>query len=613
MQCRFHALIACALLITLVQFPVTAGADEDGWNKKLDGQVRFYQTTEIGALLVGTDKSLYALEATSGEVLWRRKNLRIDETDVAPVTGTDLALLGYERDNRTRFEAVDLLSGKAVWRSDRVRGAAMQMAIDPDSNLIAVVVVRDARAKANSGFKRRPTVYVFNLRDGDELWKQELGDIEMMPARWTEQSGDEVSYTLDNYHPPLFIDGRLYLFYDGVYSLDARTGKERTRERFRVNEEGLALTEADAVIGDQFLYFSGRGRVRGVSRASSRVEWEAKDLGLTPEVILADDVLYVRTGGQFTRLRDGETIERGPYGVSAIDARTGKTLWRYKGADKGITNIALIDAETLMVADRDDLFAIDARTGKRLSKNSHGVERAAFVLVNERGHAVVGGASEIAAFDPGLNKLVWRARHNAPGRGLFRSILSVALRAASLYFRYGGPVSAAFRGVRIAQAISGLRWSGIARGIGPSLTSLATNAARERISARFTPLGIAARINDFRGRRGPARPDFTPDAEDLGERLIDRLDPASQADRLSRFLWHRREVSQLRGRWIYFYTGLKRRGGNGLAGVNVNTGETEREIRLSEPDVRFVTDEVAGLLYAAKGDRLFAHTIAGVR
>ncbi|HEY7913147.1 MAG TPA: PQQ-binding-like beta-propeller repeat protein, partial [Blastocatellia bacterium] len=607
MQYRFPALVACAVLLSLVPFPVTAAANEDGWNKRLDGQIRFYQTTEIGALLVGTEKSLYALEATSGDVLWRRKNLRLDETDVAPVTGTDLALLGYESDNRTRFEAVDLLSGKALWRSDRVRGAAMQMAIDPDSSLIAVVVVRDARAKANSGFKRKPTVYVFNLRDGDELWKQELGDVEMMPARWPEQDGEDVSYTLDNYHPPLFIDGRLYLFYDGVYSVDARTGKERTRERFRVNEEGLALTEADAVVGNQFLYFSGRGRVRAVSRASSRVEWEAKDLGLTPEVILVDDVLYVRTGGQFTRLRDGETVERGPYGVSAIDARTGKTLWRYRGADKGITNIALIDEGTLLVADRDDLFSLDARTGKRLSKSSHGVERAAFVLVNERGHAVVGGASEIAAFDSTVSKLVWRARHKAPGRGLFRSILSVALRAASLYFRYGGPVSAAFRGVRIAQAVTGLRWSGIARGIGPSLTSLATNAARERITARFKPLGIAARINDLKNRRAFTQLDYGPDEADIAERLIDRLDPASQADRLSRFLWHRREVSQLRGRWIYFYTGLKRRGGNGLAGVNVNTGETEREIRLSEPDLRFVTDEVAGLLYAAKGDRLFAH------
>jgi len=40
-------------------------------------------------------------------------------------------------------------------------------------------------------------------------------------------------------------------------------------------------------------------------------------------------------------------------------------MWRYKGADKGITNVVMPDAETLVVADRDDLIVIDARTGKR--------------------------------------------------------------------------------------------------------------------------------------------------------------------------------------------------------------------------------------------------------
>jgi len=32
--------------------------------------------------------------------------------------------------------------------------------------------------------------------------------------------------------------------------------------------------------------------------------------GLTPELVLAPGVLYVRTGGQFTRLKDGEVVAR---------------------------------------------------------------------------------------------------------------------------------------------------------------------------------------------------------------------------------------------------------------------------------------------------------------
>ena len=48
--------------------------------------------------------------------------------------------------------------------------------------------------------------------------------------------------------------------------------------------------------------------------------------------------------------KDGETIERGPYGVAAIDARSGKVLWRYKGADKGITNLVLANPATVTIA-----------------------------------------------------------------------------------------------------------------------------------------------------------------------------------------------------------------------------------------------------------------------
>src|SRR5207237_3466021 len=108
--------------------------------------------------------------------------------------------------------------------------------------------------------------------------------------------------------------------------------------------------------------------VRSITRNECDTGWEAKDLGSVPEMSLTHDVLYARTGGQFARLKDGETIARGPYGVSAIDLEKGKILWRYKGADKGITNITLPDPDTIVLADRDDLIVLEATTGKRRTK-----------------------------------------------------------------------------------------------------------------------------------------------------------------------------------------------------------------------------------------------------
>ncbi|HWS52768.1 MAG TPA: PQQ-binding-like beta-propeller repeat protein, partial [Pyrinomonadaceae bacterium] len=400
----------CGLALLLLCAGAQTAAAAPRWSAKLDARVRFYQATEVGVLVVGTEKSLYGVDAETGDVLWRRKGARPSETDVAAVPGTDVLLLSVGGGDKTRLEAVDLLTGGALWRTDKVRGAVMQMAFEPSSNLLAAVLARDARGDARSGFKRKPVVHAFDLAAGRELWRRELeSEVEMMPA---VAAGDgEVAYTLDNYRPPAFLDGRLYLFYEGVTSLDARTGQERRREKFRVNEEGLALTEADPAADEAHVYFSGRGRVRAVSRADGEEVWESKDLGVTPEMILAGGVIYARTGGRFTRLRDGEEVERGPYGVSAIDASDGKTLWRYKGADKGITNIALPDASTVLVADRDDLIFLDAADGKRRRKVSHGVEGAAFVVLNEGGAAVVGGRNEVAAFDARDGRELWRARH----------------------------------------------------------------------------------------------------------------------------------------------------------------------------------------------------------
>lgn len=609
-SCLFLASFACAV-----------HAAQPAWEAKLDGDVRFYQQSELGALVVGTERSLYAVDGETGETLWRRKGARFDEEDVAFVPGTDYVLLCYEQNDKTRLEAADVLTGKTLWQSDKVKGAVMQTAVDEDAGLLAAVFVRDARDRAREGFKRRPVVHVFELATGRELWKYDLeSEIEMMPSEWREDDG-KVAYTLHNYRPPAFLDGRLYLFYEGVTSLDAREGKEgKQRDKFKVNEEGLALTEADPVADDQFIYASGRGRVRAISRATGETAWEAKDLGLTPEMLLLNGVLYVRTGGQFVRLKDGELAERGSYGVSALDAATGKTLWRFKGADKGITNIAVPDASTIIVADRDDLIMLDARTGKRRAKISHKVEGASFVIVNEGGHAVVGGRNEVAAFDTSGNVSardaeLWRARHDAPGRGLLRTVGAIAARAASLYFRYGGIASTAFRGAQLARGLGALRLSGLAAQISmPDLSSLAADAARDQLSSRFQTFGLARRARDLyaggRSLTNLSAPRISvprPSRDDVEGSLLDRLDPASQLSRLSRYLWRRQRLSALRGQWMYFYTSVA--GGSGLAGVNINNGETGREVRLSDPDARFISDEILSLLYTAKGERLIAYNL----
>ena len=45
---------------------------QQAWRANLDSKVRFYQTTDFGIVLTGTEKSLYAHDGQTGERIWRR-------------------------------------------------------------------------------------------------------------------------------------------------------------------------------------------------------------------------------------------------------------------------------------------------------------------------------------------------------------------------------------------------------------------------------------------------------------------------------------------------------------------------------------------------------------
>jgi outer membrane protein assembly factor BamB len=595
---------------------------QQAWQANLDSSVRFYQTTDFGIVLTGTDRSLYALDGETGERIWRRDTGRINETAVTPVPDTDLVLFSRDLGSKSRLEAVDILSGATIWQSDKVKGDVLQLAADPTSDLIAVVLVKDPKGESGKEFKKKPIVHVLKLSTGDELWKKELdSDVQMMPAKFGESLG-EIAYTLDNYRAPLLLDGRLFLFYEGATSYDAQTGSEREREKFAINEDGLALTEADPIFDDKNIYISGRGRIRAVDRRSGNVVWKADDMGICAEMALIGKVLYVRTGGQFTRLKDGDTVSRGPFGVSAIDAESGETLWRYKGADKGLTNFAFADANTILIADRDELRTIDAKSGKQRDKFEHKIDAAQFVILNEAGNAVVGGKDELAAF-AGTREL-WRVKHKAPSRGVLRIVAGIALRATALYFRYGGVATSAFnlarQGLNIASTVNSFRWSGLRTRFGSlDLTTLASNSARNYLTRRIYSYGSLARWPNAASRitgLQVQRPSIDllgrikPSKADVQESIFDRFDATRYMDKLSSFLLRRKRLAELRGNYMYFYTDLgKTFDRKGIVGVNVHNGKDARVILASDPDQQFVTDESAGLFYSADGSRLQAYQI----
>lgn len=616
-----------ALLFFAVLLFVSTGAAQPVWDVRLESKIRFYQTTDFGIVLAGTDDALYAIAADTGDRIWKRRHKGLDETSIAPVPATDIVLVSSDEGDRTRVFAVDLLSGETLWRSDRFKGDVMQLAVEPEQDLLTVVMVRRSRGRVGEEVKRSPVIHLLRLSDGSENWKKTLdSDVEMMPSRFDSEG--EVSYTLDNYRPPVILDGRVFVFYEGLTAFDVKSGKEAFRDRFRVNEKGLALTEADVSVSERYIFASGRGKIRALDRRDLRIAWEADDLGVAAETVAIGDTLFVRTGGQFTRLRDGETDEKGNFGISALDLKTGRTKWRWKGADRGLTNFVLADDGTIYVADRDEIIGIESSKGRKLFEAEHGVERAQFIAINEAGNLVVGGRDTISAFPVSGGatrgerlKPLWSVKHKAPGRGLLRIVAGIALRAAAIYFRYGGTavsLAGAINRISAARSLLSLRWPGLASRFGSlDLTTLATNAARNYVGNQISVFGIAGRNPNILGRIQGLRiqrPNFAgriaPSREDLQENILDRIDPVRQMERLSGYLLKRKRVAELRGGFMYYYTEIgKPFDRKGLVGVDVGTGRDSRFILVSDPDPRFIADETSGLLFSADGSTLRAFEI----
>src|SRR5688572_8088510 len=162
------------LCFTFLYITLLVANAQPAWQANLDSKIRFYQTTDFGIVLAGSERSLYALDGQTGERIWRRDTGRIEETAVTPVPDTDVILLSRDLGSKSRLEAVDIASGASLWLSEKVKGDVLQLAADPANDLLAVVLVKDPRSDASEGLKRKPIVHILQLSTGEELWKKEF-------------------------------------------------------------------------------------------------------------------------------------------------------------------------------------------------------------------------------------------------------------------------------------------------------------------------------------------------------------------------------------------------------------------------------------------------------
>ncbi len=157
-----------SLLVTLlIAVVIFAQPPAKEWTKKFPGNVKWYQISDAGILVVCTGDALYGLNPETGDEAWKVDKLDdIKEENYDAVEGTPYAALIKNKFLKgSEHTIIDIVTGKIIARS-------------PDFDILNIVKrihVKELNAMMMYGIGKstgKPTMVMFSLSDGSKIWEQ---------------------------------------------------------------------------------------------------------------------------------------------------------------------------------------------------------------------------------------------------------------------------------------------------------------------------------------------------------------------------------------------------------------------------------------------------------
>jgi WD40 repeat protein len=153
-----------ALAITLLSYAQPAANE---WVKKFPGNVKWYQISDAGILIVCTGDALYGLAPDTGQEAWKVENLDdVKEENYDPIEGTPYAaLIKSKLLKGVEHTIIDIATGKIIVRS-------------PDldiMNIVKRIHLKEINSMMMYGYSKtngKPTMVLFSLADGHKIWEQ---------------------------------------------------------------------------------------------------------------------------------------------------------------------------------------------------------------------------------------------------------------------------------------------------------------------------------------------------------------------------------------------------------------------------------------------------------
>lgn len=551
-------------ILLLLSFPLllAAAKPEFAWTLNANGDVKWHKITAAGTYLFGTDAGLYSVDPETGEYLWKREDLRkVPEFAVEEMAGAPLLFVADDDGKlmkSTKLYALDILTGKTIWETDKLQGQLADLFPDYAHNAIVLV--------ANTyGGKARLQLLHIDLLTGQANFDLPLEA--KVDLYISEKSGKfSPRMDLNGHAAPTITGDSLYLAYSGLHKVNLKTGKIEWGATFDVTEKTLKFTNASPIVVNGLVYSSAKGVIRAYDDASGQLKWTSPDFGAAiPELLHDNGTLYGRMGGVFLEPAQRIYQLKKPLGVVALDAATGALRWRYEGAKDSITNMHLDTKDgVLLIADAKNLIGLSLDASGNKVKESYklplefkfktsGAKKAAklagrfamggvagmarkdksdedhpiALVPRSDGSVVVRGKQHLLLFQPQTRQTGWGSAFKAPGMSNFGKIMTAAAFAMS-YSYHTGKAASSYWGT------SENRWHNDQR-------FAAINKFENAMAKRYS----AAAINE-------------------------------------QYAYMLTDVDTAEG------------DGPGIVGVNLTTGEPERELYFKDREPDYVIDEKTG-------------------
>ncbi len=244
---------------------------------------------------------LFALEATTGELKWRKKLGK--GAPVPTIAGDSVYVM-----DAGEVYSFDLLSGTENWKVKISQEGVFSPAIydgiiylgSPDGNM-----------------------YALDAQDGK--------------TRWTYRAKGQIT-------PAIVSDGTIYFGRQNyLYSLDALTGQEK--RKLKVKGAGwLRMLDGTNAYFDSF-----DGNFSAIDTSTGERKWKAKSSALMIAFMSTayNSVYFVGDGGN----------------LHSVDAETGKERWKFKTSER--CESPVVADQAVYVGCYENLYVVDALTGKQ--------------------------------------------------------------------------------------------------------------------------------------------------------------------------------------------------------------------------------------------------------